>query len=243
MAILTSTPIDCKNLAPVWETVATDFINDKNVVIAKVDAEAHNSKQITKAFNVESYPTILFFPAGKKEPIAYEAGRSEKDVLEWINTKAGTHRAVGGGLDVYAGTIAALDTIVAKFTGGGDLAAVTEEIKKEAESLKDTAQYTYAQYYVRVFDKLNKSDGYAAKELARLDGILSKGGLAPTKRDEIQSKTNVLRRFFEEVAEKVGETVEDVKESVENVKEKVGETVEDAKEKVAETVEDVKDEL
>lgn len=240
MIVLTRRFPDCKTLAPIWETVATDFVNDKNVVIAKVDAEGHNSKQITKSFNVESYPTILFFPAGKKEPVPYTAGRAEKDVLEFINAKAGTHRVVGGGLDVYSGTIAALDAIVGKFTGGSDLAEVTEEIKKEAESLKDTAQYTYAQYYIRVFDKLSKSDTYAAKELARLDGILSKGGLAPSKRDELQSKTNVLRRFLEEAVEKVAETVEDVKD---NVAEKVADAKDNVAEKVEEIKEDIKDEL
>lgn len=62
--------------------------------------------------------------------------------------------------------------------------------------MKEGAQYKYAEYYVRVFDKLSKSDGYAAKELARLDGILKKGGLAPEKLDEFTSKTNILRRFI-----------------------------------------------
>lgn len=47
-----------------------------------------------------------------------------------------------------------------------------------------------------MFDKLSKSDAYAAKELARLDGILKKGGLAPEKLDEFTSKTNILKRFI-----------------------------------------------
>ena len=61
-----------------------------------------------------------------------------------------------------------------------------------------------------MFDKLSKSDGYATKELARLEGILSKGGLAPTKRDEIQSRTNVLRKFVEQLTEKVQEAKEEL---------------------------------
>lgn len=65
--------------------------------------------------------------------------------------------------------------------------------------MKADAQYKYAEYYVKVFTKLAKSDGYAAKELARLDGILKKGGLAPEKLDEFTSKTNILRRFVEKV--------------------------------------------
>jgi protein disulfide-isomerase A6 len=34
----------CKTLAPIWEEVATDFANDDNVLIAKVDADAANGK-------------------------------------------------------------------------------------------------------------------------------------------------------------------------------------------------------
>lgn len=65
--------------------------------------------------------------------------------------------------------------------------------------MKEDAQYKYAVYYVKVFDKLSKSDKYAAKELARLDGIIKKGGLAPAKIDEMTAKSNILRRFLPEV--------------------------------------------
>ncbi|PNY26551.1 Protein disulfide-isomerase erp38 [Tolypocladium capitatum] len=192
----------CKTLAPTWETVAADFVNDANVLIAKVDAEAANSKALAKEQGVSSYPTIKWFSAGSKEGVLYQGGRSEKDLLEWVNEKAGTNRVPGGDLDAVAGTVASLDSLVAKLLGGDKLTDVTAEIKKEAEKLKNDAQYKYAEYYVHVFDKLNRSEGYTAKELARLDGILSKGGLAPTKRDELQRKANVLRKFVEKVAEK-----------------------------------------
>lgn len=151
-----------------------------------------------------SYPTIKFFPAGSKEAELYSGGRSEADFVTFLNEKAGTHRAVGGGLDLYAGTIEALNTVVDKFTGGKSvLAESLAEAQKQAEELKSQAQYKYAEYYVRVFDKLKANDNYAAKELARLDGILKKGGLAPTKVDELTSKTNILRRFVEEKIEQV----------------------------------------
>ncbi|WYZ38880.1 hypothetical protein EsH8_III_000794 [Colletotrichum jinshuiense] len=193
----------CKTLAPVWETLAQDFSLDEGVVIGKIDVEAENSKATAGAQGVSSYPTIKFFPKGSKEGEIYSGGRSEEDFVKFVNEKTGTNRTPGGGLNAIAGTIAALDKIVAKFTGGASLSDAAAEAKKEAETLKEQAQYKYAEYYVRVFDKLSKSDGYAQKELTRLDGILSKGGLAPTKRDEITSKTNILRKFLEKVEEKV----------------------------------------
>jgi len=185
----------CKTLAPIWETVAHDFTNEPNVLIAKVDAEAENAKATAKDQGVSSYPTIKFFPKGSKEPEAYNGGRSEADLVKFLNEKAGTHRAVGGGLDATAGTIEAFDSLVAKITGGSSIAEVAAEATKAVADFKTGAQYKYAEYYVKVFDKLSKSDNYASKELARLDKIIKKGGLAPEKLDEFTSKTNILRRF------------------------------------------------
>jgi len=190
----------CKSLAPVWETVAADFSSEPTVLIAKVDAEAENAKATAKDQGVTSYPTIKYFPKGSTTPEAYTGGRTEKDFVEFLNEKAGTHRAVGGGLDTTAGTIEALDSLVAKLTGGAGIAEVAAEASQAALGLKDSAQYKYAEYYVRVFDKLSKSDNYAAKELSRLDGLMKKGGLAPAKLDEFTTKSNILRRFVEKVA-------------------------------------------
>ena len=196
-------PIDCKTLAPIWEKVAADFINEPNVVIAKVDAEAENAKATAQDQGVSSYPTIKYFPKGTEDPETYNGGRTEQDLVSFMNEKAGTHRTIGGGLDATAGTIEALDTLVQKFTGGSSIAEIAAEATKAAKDLQGDAQYKYAEYYVKVFDKLTKSDGYAAKELARLDSILKKGGLAPAKLDEFTSKTNILKRFVENVTEKV----------------------------------------
>lgn len=131
--------------------------------------------------------------------MAYDAGRTEADIVTYINEKADTHRTPGGGLDATAGTIEALDALVSKFTGGSSIAEVAAEATKAAKDFKEGAQYKYAEYYVKVFDKMSKSDGYAAKELARLDNILKKGGLAPAKLDEFTSKTNILRKFVDKV--------------------------------------------
>lgn len=184
-------PTDCKSLAPVWETVAKDFTAEPRVLIAKVDAEAENSKSTAEAQGVKSYPTIKYFPRGSTTPEPYEGGRSEQAILDFMNQKAGTHRTVGGSLDTNAGIVASLDMIVQKLTAGGSLAAISQEASSAALGLKDR----YAEYYVKVFEKLSKSEGYVQKELGRLDGLIKKGGLAPEKLDDIVSRSNILRTF------------------------------------------------
>ena len=188
---------DCKSLAPTWEALASDFSAEPSILIAKVDAEADNSKSTAESQGVKSYPTLKYFPKGSTTPVPYEGGRSEKDLIDFMNEKAGTHRVVGGGLNAKAGTIAALDTIVGKISGGGSVATIAEEATKAAQGLKDK----YAEYYVKVLAKLGKNQNYAEKELARLQGLIKKGGLAPEKLDDLTSRSNVLRSFLGKVEE------------------------------------------
>ena len=178
-------------MAPTWEALAKDFKAEPSVIIAKVDATADNAKATAEDQGVESYPTIKYFPKGSSIPEEYDGGRSEGDFISFLNTKLGTHRVVGGGLDAEAGTVASLDAIVHKFVAGGNLGSILQEATDAVKGLTDT----YSYYYIKVLEKLVKSQGYAEKELARLESLIKKGGLAPEKLDDLVSRSNILRRF------------------------------------------------
>lgn len=186
-----SLPLDCKSLAPIWEKFASDFESEPSVLVAKVDAEAENSKATAQEMGVKAYPTIKYFPKGSSTPEDYEGGRQEQALVDFMNEKAGTHRIVGGGLDAKAGIIDSLDAIVAKSLGGGNYEKLSKELSKAAKGLKDK----YAEYYVKVFGKVQQTQGYAEKELIRLEGLIKKGGLAPAKLDDLTSRANILRSF------------------------------------------------
>jgi protein disulfide-isomerase A6 len=186
---------DCKTLAPVWEKVAADFAAEPSVLIAKVDAEAENAKATAKDQEVTGYPTIKFFPKGSTTPETYQSGRDEASIVDFMNSKAGTFRVVGGGLNAKAGTIDAIDEIIAKYISAGgikDAEAVTQEIKKAAVDVKDKS----VDYYLRALAKITGNPEYAMKEQTRLAGLLKKGGLAPEKIDEMTKRSNILARFL-----------------------------------------------
>lgn len=138
---------------------------------------------------------MKFFPKGSTTPEAYSGPRSEEALVEFVNSKAGTYRLVGGGLDAKAGTIDAIDTILAKYvTAGGisDVEKVTSEIKAAAKGLKDKS----VDYYLRALAKVGANSEYATKEQTRLAGLLKKGGLAQEKLDDLTARSNILRSFL-----------------------------------------------
>jgi hypothetical protein len=47
---------------------------------------------------VTGFPTIKFFPKGKKTPEEYNSGRDEASILKFLNDKCGTKRTITGGL-------------------------------------------------------------------------------------------------------------------------------------------------
>jgi len=158
------------------------------VSIAKVNAEDY--RDLAQEYGVQGYPTIKFFPAGSKTPVDYNSGRDEASLVEYVNSKAGTHRSVGGGLSATAGTIAALDSIVSKLTGS-NLDTISEEVKAAVGDVKDK----YADYYLKALGKIQANSGYVEKEVARLQTILAKGGLARSKQDDLTSRLNILKQF------------------------------------------------
>jgi len=78
----------CKSLAPAYEQVGDTFAKNKNVVVAKVDADKY--RDLGARFGVSGFPTLKWFPAGSKTPEDYEGGRDAQDIIEFINRRAGT---------------------------------------------------------------------------------------------------------------------------------------------------------
>lgn len=68
-------------------------------VLANVDADAKKNEALAKKYGVGSFPTIIFFSKDNKEGEHYEGGRDEEDLVNFMNEKCGTYRAVGGGLN------------------------------------------------------------------------------------------------------------------------------------------------
>ena len=83
----------CKALAPKYEELGQAFASSelsKLVTIAKVDATANDVPD-----EIQGFPTIKLFAAGKKDaPIDYSGSRTVEDLMQFIKEN-GSHKATG----------------------------------------------------------------------------------------------------------------------------------------------------
>jgi protein disulfide-isomerase A6 len=78
----------CKNLAPVYEELATNYLHGKEkVTIAKVDADAH--KELGKRFGVQGFPTLKWFDGKSDKPSEYDSGRDLESLQKFVQEKSG----------------------------------------------------------------------------------------------------------------------------------------------------------
>ncbi|KAK9462361.1 thioredoxin-like protein [Lipomyces oligophaga] len=182
----------CKAMAPAYEQVAAIYALEPSVVIAKMDTTDPDSKHTAPTYGVQSYPTIKFFPKGSTQVLSYESGRTVEDFVRFINSHAGTHRTVEGGLDSTAGVNSDFDHAISLLA-----ASVPEGIDKALDTMAKTT-LPYGPYYIKVMRKLaSKGEGYLSSEIRRLSSILKKGSMAPDRADNFQIRLNILTDMYE----------------------------------------------
>ncbi|WP_411025052.1 thioredoxin domain-containing protein, partial [Salmonella sp. s54836] len=103
----------CKSLAPIYEKLGTAYRNEDDVVIARVDADAH--KSLGSLYGVSGFPTIKFFPKGNKEGVDYSSGRDLDSFIQFLNDECAAYRTADGRLNEFAGVITDLDDEVDGF--------------------------------------------------------------------------------------------------------------------------------
>ncbi len=87
----------CKNLAPVYEELATGFQHAAaKVSVAKVDADEH--KSLGKRFGVTGFPTLKWFDGKSDKPEDYKGGRDLESLTKFITEKTALKPKVKGKL-------------------------------------------------------------------------------------------------------------------------------------------------
>jgi len=72
----------CQSLHPQYEKVAETFAGNDKVVIAKMDAPAHED-YARNVLSIRSFPTLFFYKNGVQQ--TYDGARSQQGIEEFIN--------------------------------------------------------------------------------------------------------------------------------------------------------------
>jgi len=203
----------CKSLAPVWEKLAAAFVNEPDVTIAKLDADAH--KELGSKYGVTGFPTLKWFPkSNKKEPETYNGGRDIAELVGYVNSELGTFRGISGRLMETAGLIPDLTNIAGKFLNS--VGVERESLQADAAAVVGRltgVSKTYGDIFAKLLSLVNKKGkAFVDTELARLDKLLA-GSISAAKADDLTLRKNILSTF-----KKAVDTVKDAAEGL------VGET-------------------
>jgi len=183
----------CKHLAPVWDKLASIYKNEKNVVVANIDADKY--RDIGSRYGVSGFPTIKFFPKDNKaDPISYDGARELPDFVTYLNEKTGTTRTPEGTLGASAGRHPELDAIVSTFFGHDDKKGLVTKAEDLVKSLTGDALASGKMYVKYMTTAIEKGKDWVVAEVQRLERMAS-GSVSPAKLDEFTRRKNILSSF------------------------------------------------
>lgn len=183
----------CKSLAPTWEKLAKAYANENDVVIANLDANAAENKDLAAKYGVTGFPTIKFFPKNNKAGEDYNSGRALGDFVSFVNEKSGTKRAESGDLNEEAGVDSALSALAAEYVAAD--ASARAEVKAKIAARVAEVNTEDAKHYIKTVEKIEaKGDAYAATESARISKNLE-GKVAADRRDAMTIRRNIINAF------------------------------------------------
>lgn len=106
----------CKRLAPEYVKAAALLKEEGSAVrLAKVDATEHPNS--AEQYGIQGYPTLKFFING--EPIEYEGGRTDKEIVGWLRRKT-QPSTLEIGSPKHLNDLIGTNDVVVVFFGGND---------------------------------------------------------------------------------------------------------------------------
>nr|CCC91291.1 putative protein disulfide isomerase [Trypanosoma congolense IL3000] len=183
----------CKRLHPFFEQLAKVYQNEKDLIIANVDADDTTNSELAKRYKVEGYPTLVFLPKGKKESVPYEGDRSLDAMLKFVNEKTGKKRTASGDFESTVGVSEKVTGLMKDMVQPGKSKEERERILAEVQNaISERELGEGAMHYIRLATKvLEEGHEYIEKEHKRVTRLLA-GRLTGVKRDSLTIRLNIL---------------------------------------------------
>mmetsp|Transcript_34110 Transcript_34110/g.46680 ORF Transcript_34110/g.46680 Transcript_34110/m.46680 type:complete len:369 (+) Transcript_34110:80-1186(+) len=180
----------CARIAPNYERLGLTYVNEPDVVIARIECTESASKDIGHKYGMQGFPYFVWFPKDNKKGTPYHSTLHISGLVQFVNNGAGIRRQVGGDLDIAEGTTHELRQLALKYMKADDEARkdILDVVKKDPDRR--------AQSYAKIMERIEKDgEGYVDKENSRLKRMLGGKSLNMETVDEFQKKINVLTCF------------------------------------------------
>jgi len=186
----------CKTLAPKYEEVGAVYSTQKDVVIAKIDCDGEGNNAIASRYGVTGFPTLKWFPKGRKDDKEVEAFNGERTVeglVGFVNERSGAKRNNDGSYKEDYGRLSFFDDLINTLVSGDN--SVISKADSKAQELTGQDR-EFADIYVR-FMKVYQKRGasFPKDEKARIARLLESSAVTREKRDEFALKSNILTSF------------------------------------------------
>ncbi|CCE85795.1 Piso0_005426 [Millerozyma farinosa CBS 7064] len=213
----------CERLKPVWEKLANViFDRDEQIKIAQVVTDLVPSEKIKEQFEIDSFPTILYFDPNKvhedglRRPEPYFGDRSLQDLVNFVNEKADLYRDTNGELLETAGRIHHLDKLISERLGTTPSSEAGIKLLKELDKLmilrtssivdkqkiiSPTDDFSAEPYYRKLLNKIISGDAdFIEREYKRLNRLLKEENenLTRSAIDSFKKRINTLKAFLKQ---------------------------------------------
>jgi protein disulfide-isomerase-like protein len=180
----------CKSLAPIYEKVAKAFKNEKDCIVAKVNAD--ENKDLGSKYGVTGFPTLKLFPKDNKSGVDAQRFDNVDGFIDYLNVKCGTFRKGDGRLTSEAGTNEELNNFakVYKSSSTNERKSIQNKVSKFLEKEKEF------DFYLRVMNSIDtKGNDYIENEINRLTKMISNDNVKEEIKDMFNKKLNILNKF------------------------------------------------
>uniref|UniRef100_A0A7S0H6R2 Endoplasmic reticulum resident protein 29 C-terminal domain-containing protein n=1 Tax=Hanusia phi TaxID=3032 RepID=A0A7S0H6R2_9CRYP len=165
------------------------------VLVASVGISEWGEKEnqdLADRFGVkkEDWPMYIFFPKGSKEGVTFSGNKKDTYAILQFIRKQGVWVGLPGCNEK-------LDELASQFMSSKDKRAdIIKQAEKFLADIKDDRERTAAKFYIAAMRKIEeKGDSFVETETQRLKSMLDKATLKKNKKDEFQTRLNVLSSF------------------------------------------------
>ena len=191
----------CDSAKSVFDDISHAFHKELDkIIVGEVQKNGEEpSDWIRNLYSVSEYPAIVFVEQGDVQKFeTYEGELDSKALVDFVNNKIGTKRALNGLLDGLAGIIPDMADALKKFVGMNvvDRRAYVSDFIAELKNVDDTVYKNEVKYYALLVNQfISGNNEYVDKELAKYDDMITNKAIDTAAKDLVNMKVNLLKHI------------------------------------------------